>query len=396
MKRSVLLILIIFLSIESFAQREDLRKEILDYTDSTAEMITKGRSLLAEKFTEGDYNKVKEIRNYLKNNIRDTNYIIFYPIENWYLLYWTREYDQLLESILTAVPVSFRTRKIRPADDFLFDKLLKISRDSIEILEESIQLSNLRAIDKDFLLLTLRFLTSDENGGEAVVDNLNELADKFLAIYPGSIYEPFIRNSIRYQIIPSNWAFTFEFYSGYGIITGGLQDIFANPVPLGIAFDIYYKNWVLYLRGHAGLSRTKKDISYNNGIWKKKSQANIYVPEASIGYVLVDNKTFKLAPFVGIGGTSISPTDNDLDKDPGLKNAEWKMTTTYFAGISTDIKLGQSKMMMINPREQSYWFLRLRYTYNYTRFEKKFGISGNTHNITVGLGGFGRRLKRDY
>ncbi len=124
----------------------------------------------------------------------------------------------------------------------------------------------------------------------------------------------------------------------------------------------------------------------------------VYLPEASVGYIILDNKTFKIAPFAGISGTDVAPTQNDLDKIAGLEKAELKFKTTYTPGLNLDIKLGPSKTPMVSSgQEQSYWFLRLRYAYNAPNFEKKYnGINGSMHYITVGIGGFGRRIKRDY
>ncbi len=80
-----------------------------------------------------------------------------------------------------------------------------------------------------------------------------------------------------------------------------------------------------------------------------------------------------------------------------MEKAGLKFTHTYTAGINLDIKLGPSKTEMVSFNEESYWFLRLRYGYNLPQFQKRYnGYNGVMHYITVGIGGFGRAIKRKY
>ena len=398
MRQFILLINLTFLSIFSFAQNDSIENEILNYSDSYPEIIMKGRGLLTQKFMEGDYKKVAEIKGYLENKIQDTQYVVFYPLENLFLSYWTKDYNYLLKTIPDAEPGRGQYRqKIKPAEDLLLEKLIEKTRNSIDALEANIQSSDLMPVDKDFLSLHLKFAATAGHVNQSDTDSINVLANNFLGSYPDSKYEKFVRQYIRYELTYSKWAFTFEFFGGYSVFTGDLNNTFNNPIPIGIAFDVYYKRWVLYLRNYIGFSKTKVDIPYKYGVWNKGLQANIIVPEASLGYVLLDNKFLKLAPFAGFGGTYISPTENEIQKDPDLKNAEFKIAATYSVGFNTDIKLGRSKMPILTfGDEERYVFLRLRYTYDMPQMGKKYGLSGNLHNITIGIGGFGRRIKRAY
>tara|TARA_R100000935_G_scaffold793_1_gene2862 strand:- start:228 stop:431 length:204 start_codon:yes stop_codon:yes gene_type:complete len=47
------------------AQEKDLEQEILNYSESQGEFISKGRRMLLDKFLEGDISKVKEVKDYL-------------------------------------------------------------------------------------------------------------------------------------------------------------------------------------------------------------------------------------------------------------------------------------------------------------------------------------------
>lgn len=62
-----------------------------------------------------------------------------------------------------------------------------------------------------------------------------------------------------------------------------------------------------------------------------------------------------------------------------------------------DFKFGKPKMAMVSTgSEDSNWFIRIRYCYNFPQFSKSYnGFDGDMQYITVGFGGFGRKIKKD-
>lgn len=65
-------------------QTDSLRKEILNYQDSTAEITSKGRKLILDKFLENDKKKVNELLDYLRSIEKDQDFLAFYPLEKWF------------------------------------------------------------------------------------------------------------------------------------------------------------------------------------------------------------------------------------------------------------------------------------------------------------------------
>jgi len=290
-------------------------------------------------------------------------------------------------------------RKIKPPYDLLYEKVRNHTEISQLFLQTQINHSELEQMDKDFLSMNLNYLLIDEKDPLAKMqDTLNVMADAFLATYSESKYESITRTYFRQKFVPSNWGYAFEFFSGYGLFTDNLETRYKGQVPIGVAFDVQYKNAILYLRDYIGLTKTRKDLPYSSGVWEKGSQARVYLPEASLGVVALDNKYFKVVPFAGIASTDIAATEVDLTKEPDLEQVELEFTTTYTVGLNLDIKLGRSKMPIVTMQaEQNYLFLRVRYAYCMPQFEKTYdGVSGNMHYITIGIGGFGRKIKRDH
>jgi len=132
------------------------------------------------------------------------------------------------------------------------------------------------------------------------------------------------------------------------------------------------------------------------GTWEKGSRTEVFLPEASLGYVAYNDNRFKLSPFAGIGSMDISPPTKDTEETLELKDVSLGPTTTYVLGINFDIKFGPKNTSKYRPKT-NYVFMRIRYAYCIPRFEKKYNeMSGNMHYITIGFGGVARGLKREY
>lgn len=390
-------LILLILSNCLYSQVDSIKSQILNYEDSKSAIISKGRKLLLDKFIEGDLMKVKDIKDYLIKT-EDDNYFAFYPAEYWFVLYWTKDYSELAKSIQSfdsAKVASYNTR-IRPLNDMLYDKLKEKSFNNETQIKEQLQISDLDYETKQILSLNFDWLLLENRKNIYAQDSLNERADNFLKTNTQSRFEGFTKKYIKYKLVPKNWGMTFEFFSGYSIYTGNLSENYTNNVPVGVAFDICYKNYELYLRDYIGFNKTKKDFNYSLGTWEKGSRTMVFLPEASLGYVAYNDNRFKLSPFAGIGSMDISPTTKDKEETPELKEVSLEFTTTYIIGINFDIKFGPKHATKYSPKT-SYGFMRIRYGYSIPRFEKKYdGMTGNMHYITIGFGGMARGLKREY
>ncbi len=379
------------------AQDRDVKGEILNYTDSTSDVIAKGRGLLTEKFMADDLVKVSQIKDYLKASNASKDYVVFYPTEYSLILYWTKDYKELMERIDKQDSIfSAQYKKVLPRNDLLLSKLASKTSEQKQRVLGFIDAADLGEVNKDFLKLNLEN-TIAHTGGAWSRDTLNRMADDFLSKHPGSKYDGYVRKKIRYKVT-YDWGLGFEFFSGFGFFTGSLGKNYANSVPIGIAFDIQYRNWVLYLRDYIGFSKTKSDMSFNGGIWSANSQARVFLPEASIGYVITDSRLLKLAPFLGISSMDIGPTSSDQTAQPSLKNADMGFSRTYTFGFNADIKLSKSRTTRKTGRAKNdFLMIRVRYAYNMPQFQNAYpGVTGDFHSITIGIGSFERRSKRKY
>lgn len=398
MNKFIIVSLLLLSSFSVMSQTDNLRNEILNYTDTNAVYIHNGRKMLIDKLVNGDINKVRQLKNALLLAEND-KYLTFYPYEIRLLLYYLGEYDELqyyINSYDDGVVEQLKL-KIKPAADDLESTVLAVVRKNRTNIEGDI-LKHVENVEKrDFLTMNLHYLIGGKDYPDITRESLNADADAFLKNHPDSRYVGYTRQYIRYEMVTSKWGYGFEFFSGYGLATGNLYNSFHSHVPLGVAFDVLYKNWTLYLRDYIGIGSTHADIAVKGTVWPNATKANTMIPEATLGYMLPIKGKLHLSPFAGVGGLILSPTESQKDESYYKQVGELGRFAEI-AGVNLDIKLGKTSggypMAMYN--EEGFWFLRIRYGYVMTNLGKLYpGLSGNMHYLTIGIGGQGRRIKRD-
>jgi hypothetical protein len=390
--RIILFIMAVFTTNNLFGQTNSLINEIVLYKDEKADTILKGRKLTLSKFIENDTGKVSELLEYLQTQEND-DYLVFYPEEKWLLYYWLQHYQQILKGVqdFNANNLSKMRMQIKPEMDLMLIKIKEKLLQQRQQIKQQIVQSELTETEKKFLALHFDYLLASFDHNEITQDSLNFSSNKYLRDHPHSIYDTFVRTYILYQFVPSKLGIAYEFFSGYGVFTDKLEKNFNNNVPIGVAFDFCYKSFAVYLRNYIGLSKTKDSILFSNVVWRKDAPARVFLPEASLGFAVIDNTFLKLAPFVGIASASVSPTDYERKKIPEYENIGLTFTTAYTLGLNLDLKLKAKD----NRSYPSYTFIRTRYGYTKPQFNMKYsGFAGDIHYLTVGIGLLNRPSRR--
>ena len=373
-----------------------IEKEILEYEDTDLVIISKSRKMIIENIEKHNLQKVKDIYSYLQNKFDKKNTVIFWPAEDWFILLWLELYDELFDKIKKYPPEqNYYDDKIVPPRDLLFEQIRKITIYEKETILTSIKKAKIEPYQKEFLHLFLEYLLFDSNESEMTQEQLNYLSDQYVSQFKASEFNSFIRNYIRFVFITSDWGFGFDFYSGQGMFDGNMSKYFKDNITLGHGFDISYKKVICYLRNYIGVdSKVNRSFEYK-GVWKEGLNLDVFHPEMSFGYVTVDNPTFKIAPFIGLSSMHITPPDEVKEKPGNDVELDW--VTTYTFGLNVDYKFSRSSAGIIGNYESGFWFIRLRIGYSNPSYEKIIsGLSGNMLYINLGIGGFARKVSRDF
>ncbi len=404
MKNAILCLFLIAFAINVVAQTDSIKNQILNYENNETEVISKARRLLIDRLEANDYQKVKEIKDYLKHEVDNQNYLALYIPEYWFILYWTQEFEELLDNIkqtgyqINAKQSSSMNHLIRPTQDDLFVRLKDKSGREKHILDLIIENASLTDEKREFLQLHLNYCLLGSEHQIISQETINNQSENFLLKYPSSAYNPFIKKVIIYKEKVSDFGWGYDLSIGYGGFEGGIAESFSEYFVLGMSFDFMYHNFDLNLGFSIGSSQLKKDIEYETVVWSKEKKGDVIVPSASLGYNVLSKKRINLTPFVGVSGIYISPQWEDMQNYTLLENVELNSDVSWNVGISLNFysKVFKTprylkKMSLIQG------VLRLKYTYFHSGFKKEYyGLDGAMHQATIAFGGLTRRVKRSF
>ena len=366
MKRNILLLALLFVAaFPAFAQIEE------EIQQSKKEKIAKGRAYLLEKFLDRDYDKVKEIKDYLLT-LEDDNYAVFMPAEYWHVLLWTKEFDVLTMNMRAFDSSRFEAykNKVKPQRDQLSEQVSRRSIEDEHLLRFSLQEAQLPAEDFDFLSLFLDWDLkpySLENQKE-----WNEKADKFLKEFPNSDYEWFVRHLIRVKMETEDWVWGFGLGVGSGVFTQDLNEWMTGSVGGCGTLEASYKRvrFALYIDGI--------DIKLRENP-SEKGDGSALAFNVSAGYDLVHSRRISLTPFAAVGVGQMS--SKVLGSIPELVPlTKWRMN--YEVGADLDFRFSEFKTEGPLPL-----YLRLRYWYDLPSMGR-IGpeLRGGCHCFLVGIG----------
>jgi len=375
-------------------QNDSLDNEIMSLPETDLTYIQNGRQLIMNALQENDVDKVKSIKYKLETKFQNTDVMPFWLGERILLHLISGQYELLLNTdCLDSIQHKDYSRFLKPPSDNLYNRLSQYVYDNQAKIERNIDECEYSEKDKAFLKVFIIFILEKKESNQISQDDVNDVCDRFLIRYPKSEYDTFVRTNMRMKFVPSNWGYGFDFFSGTGQFKGPLNRYFTDHVPIGVAFDIQYQQYILYLRDYIGLgSKVAQEFDYK-GTWPKDLSLEVFLPEASVGYVILDNNRYKMVPFIGISSMDISPPEQKKEEyDVGLD-----FVTTYTCGLNIDLKLSPSKIPIVSYNEESVWLIKFRLGINhptYTNRDPRF--DGTMVYFTIGFGGFGKKMLRDY
>lgn len=374
-----------------------LEQEILAQEDTNLEIIMKSRNLILENLYTGNFEKIKQITEYLEREYKDADYIPIWYVERLLLSYCIRDYDYILDKLKLPEPENNTDEeKIYPPNDKLGLKLGEyLSNKYMMVKGEISSFSNINIEHQDFLILALDFLLYKFGQTPFVSQaGLNFESDTFLQTYPESEYEDFIRKNIRYVVKTSDWGLGIEAGLGGGILIGDLKSYFNSHPVLGFAFEGNYKNLFLTLNLDIGIGSSKNSFEYN-GVWKDDLKLNFDMLKAAIGYNVFENESFRIIPFTGMGAMKIQPPE-EVKKEAG-NDVSLGFSALYSIGINTDYKFSPRYFPSILGTEQGTYYLRLRAGYNLPTFNSDDNrFNGGILFFQIIFGSFGKKAYRDY
>ncbi len=290
---------LLLVTIHSFAQN-DLRKEIIAFTDSTEMMIRNGRKLVVDKTVTGHLDEALQTFNFLKEHI-DKSYVVFYPMEELFIalatsnfqlfLYTAANFNTLLEGKTKAVQM-----------DPIAPQLQQYISDEFPLIKRDLERAVLYESQKEFIKLYIQVYEGTDKMA------LNKAIKNYEKKYLDTEYQGFISDMKQY----STTAYM-NFLLGYGheFLNGKIANTFDNHFQImNMEIDWFVNRFYLSLFINGSVSKLeakqdlpvkKTDLTHHTG-----DDAFSLKYGAKIGRSWVTNKTFNLFSYVSLGGYQIN------------------------------------------------------------------------------------------
>ncbi|MBW6536286.1 MAG: hypothetical protein K0B11_14855 [Mariniphaga sp.] len=216
MKKSIILLTLLFCLHFAFSQ-EDIKSQILSYSDSTEMIIRNGRKLILDKTVTGDHRGANNTLDFLKKNL-DKRYVILYPGEellfslatrNFPLfLYIAKNFDTLLEG---------KTKSV--AGESMVIELKEYLLTEMPFITDELEEYQLAEENKKLIRIYIRYYMNED------LADLNTTIKNYQKTYPGSEYSYFL-NELKKLTTTARMNFVF----GYGneFLNGDIAEEFTN------------------------------------------------------------------------------------------------------------------------------------------------------------------------
>ncbi len=395
---SLLVALLLLVALPTYSQ-QDIRNEIINLPESDFNFVNKARRLLGTYIKDGNMVEATKVKDALLDEYHGELSEAFYNVEYIHLLYALGEYDVLLnfmeiidfyKEVSSNVSTSAQTDKLRA---LLFENTIAYN----DVMEIDIKGTIESEMEKDFLLLLLHNISDPSRRGtpewDIHLDETNKLSNEYLAKYPQSPYDEFVRKHIRFEHREADWGFYWDFGFGGSVNSGDLRENLGGG-GFGVKMGLEYRYKKVLGQFNLEVSSTKlaKDIAINNTTWHNGSNSNITSIGFDAGYLLLENKRWSIYPLVGVGHATIYADNEQIKEDPSLKKLN---LNTFYPEVGFGIDFKYYFPDPFNGTKSPLGRFSLNYKYKMYNFDNKNPLlKGHQHFIVLTYGLGGRPIKR--
>ncbi len=377
MKKNLLFFIMLISALTTFAQ-EDIKKEIIAFTDSTELIIRNGRKLIVDKTVSGDHKGALSTLNYLKSAV-DEKYIILYPAEEILVSLANRNFELFLyniknwNSLLEGKVRAFQTESIS-------NEIHKYLGTELSFIMEDLNKSNLKEKDKELIRLYIKYYLGED------YSNLNKSLKNYLKNNPDTEYTNFV-NELRQLTFTGRM----DFCLGYGneFLNGNITDNFDSHMQVmcfeidGFLNRLYLS---LFMGGSVSREVSKNDLPVKSKDWVHPAGDKVSSLKygLKIGKSLYSNDRVNFFPYVVIGGYEINSQSSLADDDDDTPKNNLSGTFCPGVGASCDLvlkKWGQENLYTPG----GFLFIRPSLGYDYFLSNKEISKGGDFY-FTISLG----------
>lgn len=387
LKKIILACLIVFPFFQSNAQIE---KEIISFVDSTEYLINNGRKLLLEEVRSYNYTKAHEIYLFLNQKASEKQCDAFTYNEYLLISVLTSDWRSFTEKAK-----NFKSHQISfcyPSSPIMARELYQEVVKNLPHIQKGIQVAEVSQEEKDLLNLFQYVFQAEKDEKRYNVE-----LKSFQKNYPSSAFTSFVNDYLPKPEKTASMAFAIG--ASVGFPQGNFKTTFTNGFGIAMDYDICInKVYVsLFMNGTFPRVTTPFYAESEYGVrtdFIMDDKFDYFQGGLKAGYYVVRNNRFHVAPYLAIGGASLTsdiyPYQEDNNED---NNKELKMFNSFFTGpgLHSEVKIYEYKgrtdvpYYYYNYSMPGYVSLKLDAGYNFITNQKHEIIKGNMLYVSLSL-----------
>jgi len=302
-----------------------IEKEIINYVDTTEQLVKNGKRLLVDRLLANDYEKANEVVHYLQNLKETKNYPAFNYKEDLFLSLLLHDwlyFDELAKNI----KLIFKNTVFEDPYD-----IADILRKEVEFQAAALD-STANNASLDPSLKSLVHVFCYLMSAEKIDENWNKELNAHAKIDPNKTYQDFIDLFLPDRYARMSTSYTLG--ANYVYPTSTLNDFFKPAVGFNMSWDFAINRIYTSLNLDVSTFRARHPFvaSTTNGpaVFLENDPFNNLNYALQAGYLLVRSKRFHVAPFVSLGGSNLV---SNIYQDTEDDNKEMTVYNSFAPGL---------------------------------------------------------------
>lgn len=369
------------------------------------EIIENGIGLIIKKLDKNDFAEGKRVESYLLEHFEDTQVKKTGWKDHVLLSFLANDFYTPLNAYQIKMDYSSTTYSN------LYWKILSSkAKENAAQIKQNISESSLLKKEKEFLAIlfdgTLSGYYAWHRSGFVDEYDIAQRAEHFLLQYPQEdvltvfVRENYSKKHYEQKKKTDKKQYTKRMYNskrrpyrfGYGVMLSADYSFYDNP--LSSAFktkapgftldaDLSYHSFMLLTSlNFPNISFYPEKISQN---LTEKSKISSHIIDLAFGYNVFNHGYFRIIPFGGVSWASAALSDVNDEENPVFKDIKYSFNPVV--GLIIDYKLFKRTTRGFPKPRESFFPIRLKYSYHFLQFDKKYPeLKGGIHQITLGIG----------
>lgn len=324
--KTLLFLLLIAVAASSVNSQENIKADILSYSDSTKLLISNGRRLIVDKTLAGQHKEALATLNYLKQNM-DKRYVILYPAEELYLSLATRNFPLFLYNARNFnTLLDGKTRTV--IYENIAPDIQSYLENELHFIIEDLDNYRMQEEDRELIRIFIRYFMNDE------VSDLNRTIRDYQNRYPNTDYSFFL-NEINKKTTTGRMNFVIgngsEFLNGYIAEAFGSRLQVMNLELDGFINQLYLS---MFLGGSIVPVYSSMNLPVKNRdlLHSKEEKVNSLKYGVKAGKILYSSQKLDFYPFLSLGGYEMN-SQSLFTEEKDSSTSRNNLTGSFYAGF---------------------------------------------------------------